>query len=300
MKKLAEGNFGEFVSIGGHFGYPGYIIKGKKQNLMIEAGINMLGPLYLKSIEKTLNSKDRLDMLFLTHSHYDHLGAVPYLKRKIPSLKIGGSERIADLMKKPSVIERMTALSEIQRVLFRDAVGDEDVHLEPFYLDYRLKEGDRFDLGGLACEVYDTPGHTRDSISYYIPEIGALFPGEAVGVPVGNNGEIVQVSFLYSYSDYLNSLYKLIDLKPEMIGMAHMWFFTGDDARRYLDKSAEETGKYRTLIENYLESVNGDIEKAIDLIASVEYDEKGVIMQERNAYITNLKAQVALVADLSR
>jgi len=42
--------------------------------------------------------------------------------------------------------------------------------------------------------------------------------------------------------------------------------------------------------------VNGDIEKAIELITLEEYDKKGLIYQERNAYISNLSAQVKLVA----
>jgi hypothetical protein len=34
-------------------------------------------------------------------------------------------------------------------------------------------------------------------------------------------------------------------------------------------------------------------------MARKEYDEKGAIMQERNAYITNLTAQVRLIAGLN-
>jgi len=59
------------------------------------------------------------------------------------------------------------------------------VHIEAVDFQINLKEGDRFDLGGLTCEVYEVPGHTGDSLAFFIPEIKALFAGEACGIPEG-------------------------------------------------------------------------------------------------------------------
>jgi hypothetical protein len=41
---------------------------------------------------------------------------------------------------------------------------------------------------------------------------------------------------------------------------------------------------------------NGDIEKAFATMLRVDYDEKGNIYQERNAYATNIAAQIKAVA----
>ena len=266
---------------------------------MIDAGINMMGPAYIASLEKIFGDKNALDYIFATHSHFDHLGAIPYLKRKLPSLKAGAAERIGTLMKKQSVLELMTTLSELQRFFFKDVVGDEDVHIAPVDFEIHLKEGDKFDLGGVTCEVYEVPGHTGDSLAFFIPEIRALFAGEAYGIPEGDKDGEVQVEFLSSYEDYVASLDKLIGLQPKLIGMAHMWVFTDDDATEFLRRSLDATPRYRKLIETYLDTANGDIDAALQSMVKKEYDDKGTIAQPRESYIQNLMAQVRRVALIS-
>ncbi len=298
MKAYSNGIITGEITVAGNPIYPAYVVKGKEKNLMIDAGLNMLGPLYIQSLEELLGSRNNLHYLVITHSHYDHLGALPYLKRKIPALKLGGHPLIPGLLKKASVIDTMNRFSEMQREMFKDVTGDEDVHLESVDFDVLLKEGDTIDLGGLTCQVLETPGHTRDGLSFYFPEIKALFPGEIIGVPDWETGTEVQVEFLNSYKDYLKAIERIIDLRPEFIGMAHGWYFTGRDAALYLEQSLTATIEYRNLIEGHLKSSGGDIKKTIEDIARREYDEKGTIFQERNAYLANLTAQVKHIAKM--
>jgi glyoxylase-like metal-dependent hydrolase (beta-lactamase superfamily II) len=266
---------------------------------MIDAGINLMGPAYIASLEKVFGDKNALDYVFATHSHFDHLGAIPYLKRKLPHLQAGAFERVGTLMKKKSVLDLMTFLSELQRGFFRDIVGEEDVRIEAVDFELKLKEGDRFDLGGVTCEVYEVPGHTGDSLAFFIPEIGALFAGESYGIPESDKDGQIQVEFLSSYDDYVSSLDKLISLQPQLIAMAHLWVFTDDDATEFLERSREATPKYWELIETYLDAANGDINSAVESMAKKEYDEKGTIAQPRESYLENLKAQVRQVALIS-
>jgi glyoxylase-like metal-dependent hydrolase (beta-lactamase superfamily II) len=266
---------------------------------MIDAGINLMGPAYIASLEKIFGDKNALDYVFATHSHFDHLGSIPYLKRKLPRLQAGAFERVGTLMQKKSVLDLMTFLSELQRGFFQNIVGDEDVHIEAVDFEINLKEGDRFDLGGVTCEVYEVPGHTGDSLAFFIPEIRALLAGEACGIPESDKDGHIQVEFLSSYDDYVSSLDKLIRLQPKLICMGHMWVFTDDDATGFLQRSIEATPKYRELIETYLDAANGDIDCAVQSMAKKEYDEKRTIAQPRESYIQNLKAQVRHVALIS-
>jgi 2-aminobenzoylacetyl-CoA thioesterase len=299
MKLQADGNFGEWITVGGNRFYPGYIIKGKEKRLMIDAGINLMGPAYIASLEKIFGDKNALDYVFATHSHFDHVGAIPYLKRKLSYLHAGAFERVGELMKKKSVLDLMTFLSDLQRGYFRSIAGEEDVHIEPVEFELSLKEGDMFDLGGVTCEVYEVPGHTGDSLAFFIPEMRALFAGEAYGIPEGDKDGHIQVEFLSSYDDYVSSLNKMIQLQPKIIGMAHLWVFTDDDATGFLKRSLDATPRYRKLIETYLNAANGEIDTAVQSMAKKEYDEKGTIAQPREAYIQNLKAQVRQVALIS-
>jgi glyoxylase-like metal-dependent hydrolase (beta-lactamase superfamily II) len=151
----------------------------------------------------------------------------------------------------------------------------------------------------VTCEVYEVPGHTGDSLAFYIPEIRALFPGEACGIPEGDKDAHVQVEFLSSYDDYLASLEKIIRLQPKLLCMGHMCVFTDDDAAEFLRRSLDATPRYRELIETYLDAANGDIDSAVQSMAKKEYDEKGTIAQPRESYLENLKAQVRQVAVIS-
>ena len=299
MKRLAAGSITEFISVAGNSFYPDYVIKGRRKNLMIEAGLNLMGPLYCRSLDEILGSRALLDYLFITHSHYDHLGAAHYLKRLIPQLAIGAHERVAPLLQKESVLALMSRLSEIQRELFQDIAGDEDLSIRPVEIELSLKEGDEIDLGGISCRVYEVPGHTKDSLAYFIPQIRALFSGEAAGVPQGMDADDPQVEFLSSYDDYLVSLERMISLEPEILCVGHGWVFTGEDVSPFLRTSHAATSEYRKLIECYLDSAGSDIEKAVEMMTRKEYDEKGTIFQERNAYITNLSAQVRHIAGLN-
>ncbi|MBN2077386.1 MAG: MBL fold metallo-hydrolase [Spirochaetes bacterium] len=298
MKKLARGAINEQITAVANPVYPGYLVRGEGKNLMIEAGMNLMAPLYLQSIGDLLGDPGKLDYLFITHSHYDHLGAAPYLMSHIPGLRLGAHERVGELLAKESVLAMMNRLSEIQRPLFGEIAGEEDLRIRPVAVDCVLRDGDEFDLGGVTCRVYETPGHTRDSLSFYLPETGVLFPGEAAGVPQGKRGEGVQVEFLSSYDDYLASLEKIIALDPKVLCIGHAWVFTGEDTAQYLRESRDATYAYRRLIEGYLDDSGGDVDRAVLTMTQIEYDESGEIFQERNAYVTNLDAQVRHVAGL--
>jgi glyoxylase-like metal-dependent hydrolase (beta-lactamase superfamily II) len=299
MKTYAQGVINERIAVAANAMYPAYVLKGNEKNLMIDAGLNLLGPLYLHSINLILGDQNNLDYLCLTHSHYDHLGAMPYLKRKIPGLKVGGSPRISELLKKDTVLIRMGYLSDLQRSAYRDIVGDEDVSFGSVEMDMPLKEGDEIDLGGLTCRVFEVPGHTRDSLAYYVPEYRALFPGEAAGVPEGIDCDSIQTQFLYSFDHYVASLEKMISLEPEIIGVGHGFVLTEKDAMSFLEKSLKSTYEYRKLIEYYIDRVRGNLDRAIELMVEKEYDKKGTIKQERNAYVVNLTAQVKEVIRLN-
>ncbi len=299
MKQLAEGQIHERITAISNPGYPVYIIKGQEKNFMIEAGINLLAPHYFALIKDILGDAQYLNCLFLTHSHYDHIGSAYYLKQHIPDLRIGAHERLAGLMKKPSVLDMMNRLSRNHVEFLQYNTVGEDLTLHPFEVDIILKQGAEFDLGGITCRVYETPGHTRDSLAFYFPEIKTLFPSEACGLPQSETNSSIQVEFLSSYQDYIESLKLMISLKPEIVCLGHGWVMTHEDATDFLERSLAETFQYRDLIESYLNAANGDVEKATREMAHVEYDIKGGILQERIAYTINLSAQIKHIAGLS-
>jgi glyoxylase-like metal-dependent hydrolase (beta-lactamase superfamily II) len=298
MRQSAEGRISERITAIGSVAFPGYVVLGDRSRLMVDSGLNRLGPRYLASLRGLLGDTGRLDYLLLTHSHYDHVGAASYLKAHLPGLRLGGHERLAGLLRKPSALELMNRLSDSHSTLREECAADEDLTIRPVDLDISLKEGDELDLGGLTCKVYETPGHTRDSLSFHLLEVDALFVGDACGVLEAEPEPHVRVEFLSSYQDYLDSIARIAALQPKTLCLAHRWVLTGDEVAEFLELSASETVVHRELIERYLDAAGGDVERAIQDLGRDEYDVKGGVRQERVAYMTNLAAQVRHIAGL--
>jgi 2-aminobenzoylacetyl-CoA thioesterase len=298
MKLPARGQIDRRISAIAGSSYPAYIIQGDTASVMIDSGINHLAPLYLAALTEFFGDPGRLDYLFLTHSHYDHAGSAAYLKRRLPGLKIAAHERVAALAQKESALETMNRLSLSHKELLRFNPSGEDVALRPFTVDLVLKEGDELDLGGLTCRVSEVPGHTRDSLAFYLPELKALFPGDATGVLREGESGWIQVAFVASYEDYVASLRRMISLEPDMVCLAHNWVLTGADAGEYLRRSLTLTFEYRDKIERHLDQAGGDVDLAAREILREEREADGGAFEPSAGYLTNLAAQVRLIAGL--
>jgi len=83
----------------------------------------------------------RLDWILSTHHHADHTGGNLELKQAT-GCQVAGPKK--DAARIPG-------------------------------LDLGLLEGDRFELGALAAEIFETPGHTSGHITYWFPDARALF-----------------------------------------------------------------------------------------------------------------------------
>jgi hydroxyacylglutathione hydrolase len=88
----------------------------------------------------------RLDLILLTHHHGDHIAAAEPLRAKYGAKIVGAKA---------------------------------DAHRLP-RLDQAVVEGDAVQIGNVAAQVFDTPGHTRGHIAFYLPAASALFCGDTL------------------------------------------------------------------------------------------------------------------------
>ncbi|NPU86228.1 MAG: MBL fold metallo-hydrolase [Syntrophaceae bacterium] len=288
--KLAEGLY----AIGGPH-LPAYLLAGETP-VLFDAGMTFMGPTYRKDLQDRLGDAGRLRFVCLTHAHFDHCGSCPYLKRHIPGLRVGAHRLAAETLRKASAIELIRSLSGNCEELYRDQVGSEDISFDSLEVDVILEDGDEMDFGGgLTFRVIATPGHTRDSVCYFIPRLRALITGEAVGV--FDRNFTIQPEFLASYRDYVASLEKLLSLDPDLIMMSHYYTLTGEDARGYIARSLEQTRVFRDRIERFLHDSGGDRDAVVRRIHGEDYLSTGANLQEERPYLINLQAKVRVVAE---
>jgi 2-aminobenzoylacetyl-CoA thioesterase len=274
---------------------PGYLIFGE-QPTQIETGMSFMGPLYIRDLKDRLGDENRLRYIFVTHSHYDHAGSSPYLKKKIRGLQLGAHQRAAETFAKPSAIELIRSLTRNEDERPASETGDDDLIFSDPHVDILLEDGAEIELGrGLTLRAIATPGHTRDAISYFIPKLKALFAGEAVG---GLSRQMdIQSDFLFSYADYITSLEKLAPLDFKILMLGHHYTLTGEDARTYVGRSIREAKAYYSRIETCLNECHGDREAVVQRIYKEDYEEAKLITQAVKPYMINLVIKVRVVAE---
>lgn len=273
---------------------PAWLVKAEIPSLF-DAGITFMGPPYLADLKSHLGDPGRLRYLFLTHAHFDHAGAAPYLKRKIPGLKVAANRLSADILGKPGAVKLIQSLSKDFEDQHASLLAGHDVFFDGLEVDRIVEDGEEIDLGkGWLFQVIATPGHTRDAVSFYFPRMKALITGEAAGVLDTKHN--IHPEFLASYNDYIRSLEKLSRLDVEILMLGHQYVLTQGDARGYLKEALVRTRVFRDRIEHYLRDASGNQEAAVQRIFREDYLDTGAIQQDQRSYLINLSAKVRAVA----
>jgi 2-aminobenzoylacetyl-CoA thioesterase len=268
--------------------------------VIFEAGFCCMGRHYEKDIVKLLHEK-KPEMLFITHVHYDHCGAATYLKNVFEGLKIGASRRASEIIQRPNAQALMVNLSEnvIKLIENMDSVNNEMLvrdQFEPFYVDTILEDGQIIDFeNGLSVHVIASPGHTRDMLSYYIPEKKFLIATEAAGC-MSQTGSII-TEFLVDYDDYITSLKRLANLEVDVLCQGHHFVFTGSDVKEHFERSIISAEKFKETVEGLLKSEDNSIEQVVSMIKAQEYDPNPGPKQPEKAYLLNLRKRVGHLAE---
>jgi glyoxylase-like metal-dependent hydrolase (beta-lactamase superfamily II) len=283
-----------FLIEGGHV--PAFICR-NDPSIIFDPGVSAFGPLYYRTLSPIMQEKTDL-LILLTHSHFDHCGAAPYLLRKFPRTQVGASNRAAEVLQKESAIDLIRRFNaEYEEKMASDIKG-EDTSFPGIKVDMQLKEGDQVELANGHCfQVFETPGHTRDCLSYFFPDTGVLVAGEAAGVP---EGDFIHSVFHANYAEYANSIQKLSTITAEALCIAHVGILAGrEHIAKYLTASLAAAQKYRSKIERYMDKFNGDKQKVVDTIVTEEYDSKQHHLLNRNPFITNLQAKINAICKLA-
>ena len=205
---------------------------------------------------------DRIQYLLIGHTHYDHCGAIPYLRRRYPHLQVLASREAEKLFGMEKAQRNMRTFSHQVMQEMGLPLEFEGVSLEfdKIHVDRTLEDGDRVDLGsGLSFGVIETPGHSRCSMTLYEPQEKWLFPSDSMAVPVGKRDRFMSTAS-ESFIVYLDSLKKLAALDTRLCAWEHFGVMTDEDARDIVRRVIRYTLEYkRRLVEHVGQT--GDVEE---------------------------------------
>lgn len=159
-----------------------YLVEGDERAALLDtgSGIGFFRPLVEQLTEKPV-------LVLITHGHVDHaFGASEFPPENVYISQEDAyiyEEHAAEAFRKANLFELGDAAGAI--------VPEEDfAPVLPISAYHDLKEGDRFDLGGISVEIYACPGHTRGSLAMLIPEEKMVLLGDACN------------SFTFLFDDY--------------------------------------------------------------------------------------------------
>ncbi len=239
-----------------------YLLKGKEA-MIIGGGMSCAAP----SLEKQFSAIDfdlnKIKYLVIPHSHFDHCGAVPYLKRKFPHVQILASAYSREVFSKEKAVDFIAAANKetIEKLGLQDEYGRLHLEFDGIHVDRVMVENDIINLGeGIEAHFIEVPGHTKCCIATYVPELKAMFPSDAAPFPTADGSELSYPSAQYDFSSYRASLRKLVTYDTQICAFDHHGVFVGDDAKNILQQGLEQVEKFKSyIIEQYRQM--GDLDK---------------------------------------
>jgi glyoxylase-like metal-dependent hydrolase (beta-lactamase superfamily II) len=266
----------------------GNILIGEKYTAMFDCGMAHCADVTIKNVKNALQGRP-LDYLFITHTHYDHIGALPFFRKEWPFLRLVTSQTGAAVLLKDTprrVIRELSIVAANEHNAKFDAAYNDDA----FYADVIVKEGDIIPLGGLSVETLETPGHTRDTLSFFIPEIEILIASETTGVLLPDN--TVYPPYLTSFNDTVSSIEKCRRMPYKFLSLPHYGIAAEKDANGFFDKALSAI----IVCRDFILSMN---EKQLDQEAMLEMffqkygSETLLSYQPRDAFAANARATIA-------
>lgn len=218
-----------------------FLLDDGKVSILVDSGFGFTGEEMTNKIADYLGDR-KLDYIFLTHSHYDHvLGSINAALR-YPEAKVVAGAYASKIFAKPTARALMHKLdSEFAKECGYGDYADLTEHLK---VDIEVEDGDTIKTGDLTWQVIGLPGHTKCSVGYYCVEEKLLIGVESLGV-YGKNG-IVMPSYLVGYQMVMDSIARVKALNPEKILIPHYGVIEGEEAKVYLmasEKSSVEDAK---------------------------------------------------------
>ena len=252
-----------------------YLLKGEV-HMLVGGGAPWMVPELMDQIKDWDIDMQRIQYLFVGHSHFDHAGAVPFLQKRYPHLKILASQEAARFLAMPKAVKnaRKFCKDALNRMGIPDTVEGISLDFDPIDHVQVLGDDERIDIGdGLVLRAFETPGHSRCTMALYAEEQKWLFPSDAMSIPIHEGWDFACMAS-ESFVDYVRSLKRLEKLDVSLCAWEHFGLMTDKHAHQIVQRVMDSTLVYKETLKKKVEG-SGDVEAVIDWAAHQWLDQTG-------------------------
>jgi glyoxylase-like metal-dependent hydrolase (beta-lactamase superfamily II) len=244
-----------------------YIVDGGTESVLIGGSMAYVVPDIVQQIADFGIDEEKINRLVIQHSHFDHCGAIPYLKKRWPGATVTASARAKDILSDPKVSQSIAVMNQqaIARAGLENKADELGLGYGGIVVEETVGGGDRISCGDLTMEVIDVPGHSSCSIALYIPSEKALFTSDAAGV---RYKESYLAAGNSNYDFFQKSLEKMALYDVDVLLGEHYGAFTGENARSFLPLAIEAAKRTRTQLEESYRRTQ-DIKKSTEEMTDV-------------------------------
>jgi hydroxyacylglutathione hydrolase len=144
---------------------------------LIDPGLTGKGNYKIESIKKMGIELSDIKRVIMTHTHFDHIGCLSEIKKKIPGAELWIHTLEADPLEKGDerTVYGMGMFQKMCQMQYGIKPG-----AFTFQIDRRLQGGETLKIGGMNWEVIHIPGHSLGSIALYYKPQKTLIPGDVI------------------------------------------------------------------------------------------------------------------------
>ena len=241
-----------------------YLVDGKDEYAILGGGMTYIAQDVMAQVKAADIDVEKIKRLVIHHSHFDHVGIVPFLKQQWPWIKITASVRAKELLLQENVVAGIVALNQMMLPKKDQGQLRESLDIKTLGVDETVLQGDVLSCGDLDFEVIDVPGHSSCSMAIYIPGEKVLSASDSAGIIYG---EMVFAAANSNFDLYQESLKKMAEYEVAIHLFEHYGALIQPVGNRFMKQSMADAMTMRQMVEEIYDSTR-DEQKTVELLLS--------------------------------